>query len=220
MKVFAAVVAVVVLGGCATLRSGNAAASHWSGLRVMGALEAGLLYHQRAGTPLDPRLAFAWGDVCGELDPAARAQAVAAAQPRLERAAREAWEQETWVLPLRQALGAYDLQKQGFPTDVRTGSVIRFDGSDFCRQDLSFLVAFRNGDAHAVLRLSEDGARQLVRSNPSRTVVHDLEVEVVGWQPGPPGPTLLVDIVRVRTRDAQSDRVVRDSALPEPAPGR
>ena len=75
-------------------------------------------------------------------------------------------------------------------------------------------MAFRNGDAYAVLKLSEDRARQLVRGNPARTVVHDLEVEVVGWQPGPPGPTLLVDIVRFHTRDAVSDREIYDSAVP------
>lgn len=220
MKVIAAVVAVLTLGACASLRSGTAAAGHWSSIPIMGPLEAGLLFHQRSDTPPDRRLVFAWGDVCGERDEVARAQAVTAARPRLDEAARTAWERDTWVVPLRQTMGAYDLQKGGFPTGVRTGSVIRFDRSDYCRQDLSYLVAFRNGDAYSMLRLSEDGARHLVRSNPGRTVVHDLEVEVVGWQPGPPGPTLLVNIVRMRTRDALSERVVFDTALPEPRGGR
>jgi len=214
MKAFTAVTAVLVLGACAGLRAGGAGGSHWSTLTVLGPVEAGLLYHLRSDTPPDPRLAFAWGDVCGERDDGARSQALAAAQPRLERASREAWERTSWVMPVRQTLGAYDPQKGGFTTGLRTGSVIRFDRSDFCRQELSYLVAFRNGDAYAVLKLSEDRARQLVRGNPARTVVHDLEVEVVGWQPGPPGPTLLVDIVRFHTRDAVSDREIYDSAVP------
>lgn len=216
MKVFTAVLVVLTLGGCAGLRSGTATASHWSNLTVMGPQEAGLLYHERAGTPPDPRLAFAWGDVCGERDEAERAVALAAAQPRLEQAARAAWQRDSWVVPVRQTLGAYDLQKGGFTIGLRAGSVVRFDRSDFCRQDLAFLVAFRNGDAYEVLRIPEDVARQFVRANPARTVVHDLEVEVVGWQPGPPGPTLLVDIVRLRTRDAMGDRVIFDTALAEP----
>lgn len=213
MKVFTAIVAVLTLGACASMRDATAASRHWSGLTVMGPLEAGLLYHQRSDAPFDPRLAFAWGDVCGEKDEAARAQALAAAQPRLRAAATEAAEKASWALPLRQALGAYDQRRGGFPTVIHKGSVIRFDGSDYCREGLSFLVAFRNGDRFALLPLADDGARQLVRANPARTVVHDLEVEVVGWQPGPPGPTLLVDILRFRTRDAQSDRVLYDSYL-------
>lgn len=210
-KAIATAVAVLSLGACATMRTGTAAASHWSAVTVMGALEAGLLYHQRSGTPPEPRLAYAWGDVCGEPDPAARAQAVEDAQPRLEQAARAAEGRGTWALPLRQVMGAYDLAKGGFSTGLRTGSVVRFDRSDFCRQEVTYLVAFRNGDKWSVLRLAEDAAKQFVRANPGRSVVHDLEVEVVGWQPGPPGPTLLVDIVRMRTRDALSDRVVLDS---------
>jgi len=215
-KVIAAVLAVLSLGACATARSGSAGASHWSALTVMGPLEAGLLYYQRAGIPPDPRLAFAWGDVCGEQDPAARSQALTAAQARLQQAALATADRDAWVLPLRQTMGAYDLKRGGFATGVQTGSVIRFDRSDFCRQDLSFLVAFRNGNAYSLLRLSEEGARHFIRTNTVRTVVHDLEVEVVGWQPGPPGPTLLVDIVRMRTRDTLTDRVVLDTALPEP----
>jgi hypothetical protein len=213
-----AVVAVVLLGGCAALRAQDpsAAAGHWSALGVMGPQEAGLLYHQRAGAPLDLRLAYAWGDVCGELDRATREAAVEASGPRLERAAREAGEREAWKLPLRQTLGGYDLQKGGFSTPLRKGAVVRFDRNDFCRQELLFLVAFRNGDDFAVLRLSEEAAKRLVRSNPARTVVHDVEVAPVGWQPGPPGPTLLVDVLRVRTRDALSDQVISDTALPEP----
>jgi hypothetical protein len=215
MKVIAAIVAVVTLGACATLRIADGGASHWSNVKVMGPLEAGLLYHQRSGLPLDPHLALTFGDVCGEQDHAAREEAVTAAFPRVEKAAREAWERDSWVLPLRQTLGNYDLQKGGFASGVRTGAVVRFDRADFCRQELSFLVAFRNGDAFSVLRLSEESAKRFVRANPGRTVVHDLEVEVVGWQPGPPGPTLLVDIVRVRTRDALDERVILDSARPE-----
>lgn len=215
-KAIAAVVAVLSLGACLTMRTGSSSAGHWAALSVMGPLEAGLLYHLRSDTPPDPRLAFAWGDVCGEHDPAARSQALAAAQPRLAQAADAAGDKGAWVLPLRQTMGAYDLKKGGFGTGVQTGSVIRFDRSDFCREDLSFLVAFRNGNAYSVLHLSEDGARRFVRSNPARTVVHDLEVEVVGWQPGPPGPTLLVDIVRMRTRDTLTDRLLLDTALPEP----
>lgn len=217
-KAIAVVVAVLSLGACATLRAGDpaAAAAHWSALTVIGPVEAGLLYHQRAGTAPDPRLAYAFGDVCGEPDRVARDEAVAAAWPRLEGAAREARGREAWRLPLRQALGAYDLQRGGFVTTLRTGAVIRFDRNDFCHQDLLYLVALRNGDEHAVITLSEEAAKQFVRANPGRSVVHDLEVEPVGWQPGPPGPTLLVDVVRLRTRDALTDRVIFDSALAEP----
>jgi len=215
MKVFAALVAILSLVGCATLRSGDPAASaaHWKALTILGPLEAGLLFHQRAGTAPDPRLAYAWGDVCGEPDRAAREEAVAAAGPRLEQAADDVEGKDAWRLPLRQTLGAYDLQKGGFATTLRTGAVIRFDRNDFCRQELLYLVAFRNGDDHAVLKLPEEAAKQFVRTNPVRSVVHDLEIEPVGWQPGPPGPTLLVQIVRVRTRDALSDQVIFDSAL-------
>ncbi len=212
MKRFVAAVAVLSLTACATAQTGAASASHWAGLPIIGPLEAGLLYHDRAGTPPDRRLVFAWGDVCGERDEQARAQAVLAAQPRLAAAARRVAEQVTWDIPLRQTLGNYDLQRGGFSTGIRQGSVVRFDRSDFCRQDLTYLVAFRNGDAYSTLRIPEEDAKRLVRTDPSRTVVHDLEVEVVGWQPGPPGPTLLVDIVRLRTRDAQRDQVVFDSA--------
>ncbi len=211
-----AAVAVLSLAACATARSGTASGSHWSNVSTLGPLEAGILYHQRADIPLDPRLAFAWGEVCGEREPEARAAALAAAPPRLEAAANQVAERDGWSLPLRQTLGNYDVKQGAFATTLRRGSVVRFDRSDFCRQDLSFLVAFRNGDEWSRLRLSEDGARRLVRANPARTVVHDVEVEVVGWQPGPPGPTLLVDIVRMRTRDAVSDRLILDSALPEP----
>lgn len=211
-KVIAA--AVLALTACATGRSGTAAASHWAALTVLGPLEAGLLFHQRSGTAAEPGLAYVWGDVCGEPDPRARAQAVRDAQPRLEQASRAAAARGAWVLPLRQTMGAYDLAKGGFTTGLRKGSVVRFDRSDFCRQDLSYLVAFRNGDDWSVLRLPEDAAVKFVRSNPARTVVHELEVEVVGWQPGPPGPTLLVDVVRLRTRDALSERVIFDSGAP------
>jgi hypothetical protein len=216
LKAIAAILATLTLGGCAAVRAGDdaAAAAHWRALTILGPLEAGLLYHRRSGTPPDPRLAYAWGEVCGEPDLAARDQALAAAGPRLEQASADVAERDAWRLPLRQTLGAYDLQKGGFATPVRTGSVIRFDRSDFCRQEVLYLVAFRNGDDHAVLRISEEAAKQFIRANSARSVVHDVEIEPVGWRPGPPGPTLLVDIVRVRTRDALSDKVLFDSALP------
>ena len=215
--VIAAVVAILSLGACATVRTDPAAsAAHWQALTILGPIEAGLVYHQRSGTPADLRLAYAWGDVCGEPDREARDGIVAASGPRLKEAGDVAAGKAAWRLPLRQALGNYDLQKGGFATPLRTGAVIRFDRNDFCRQEVLYLVAFRNGDEHAVLRLSEEAAKQFIRANPARSVVHDLEVEPVGWQPGPPGPTLLVDIVRLRTRDALSERVIFDSALAEP----
>ncbi|MBK9517788.1 MAG: DUF4852 domain-containing protein [Anaeromyxobacter sp.] len=219
MKVAAALATLLLLGGCASLRGRSDPAAHWAGLAILGPLEAGLLYGLRTSADPDPRLALAWGDVCGERDEAARQAAMAASRPRLEAATRQAWKHETWTMPVRQQLGAYDLQRRGFPTGVRNGSVIRFEGADFCRQGLAFLVAFRNGDKFSTLKVSEDGARQFVRGNSLRTVVHDLEVVVVGTQPGPPGPTLLVDVVRMRTRDALSERVIFDTALPEPLPG-
>jgi hypothetical protein len=210
MNRMAAAVAVCSMMGCATGRAG-AGDGHWASLPVLGPLEAGLLYYDRSDTPPDPRLVFAWGDVCGVVDEEERAQAVTGAQPRLRQAAKRVDGKASWLVPLRQSLGNYDIRRGGFPTGIRQGSVVRFDRGDFCHQELGFLVAFRNGDATSLLRIPEEEAKQLVRTNPGRAVVHDLEVEVVGWQPGPPGPTLLVDIVRVRTRDAQSGRVVYDS---------
>ena len=223
MRIAAATLATLVLAaGCASLRGGAKGdpAAHWAGLGVLGPLEAGLLYHLDASADPDPRLALAWGDVCGERGEAERQAAVQAAGPRLAAASKAAWGRATWTMPVRQQLGSYDLQRRGFPTGIRTGSVIRFDRDDYCREDLTFLVAFRNGDDFSTLKVSEDGARRFVRGNTLRTVVHDLEVEVVRTQPGPPGPTLLVDIVRMRTRDALSDRVILDTALPEPLAGR
>jgi hypothetical protein len=206
------VTACLLLAGCAA----PSAAAHWAALPVLGPLQAGLLYQREGLVPPDERLAFALGDVCGERDETARRDAVVAARPRLERAFWEASTRPAWTIPLRQVMGSYDPQHGGFTIGLHTGSVVRFDRSDFCRQDLTYLVAFENGDAYGFLRLPEADAVRFVRANPARAVVHDLEVEVTGAQPGPPAPTLLVRITRRRTRDAASGRVLADTGLSEP----
>jgi len=120
-------------------------------------------------------------------------------------------------VPLRQALGPWNPARGSFSTGLRNGATVRFDRSDYCRQDLGFLLAFTNGDEFSALRLSEAEARGLIRANAGRLVRHDLEVEVVGARPGPPAPAVLVRILRRRTLDGLSERVLADDG-PEPAP--
>jgi len=214
MRVAATVPALLLLGACATTAPSGTDPAHWAALPVLGALQVPILYHQASGTPLPAdRLIHWYGGVCGEKDAAARPAAEAAARASLARAVSEAGRAGRWVVPLRQTLGPYDAQRGGFTTSLRTGGVVTFDPSDYCRQPLTYLLAFENGDRWSLLRLSEERARQFVRSNLTRTVVHELEVEVSRVQAGPPAPTVLVRIVRLRSKDAVGGAVLVDTGV-------
>jgi len=214
MRVATTICALLLLGACATTGPREPAPAHWASLPVMGALQVPILYHRAAGTPLPAEQLLSWyGDVCGERDAAARPAALATARASLSRAVADAGRAERWLVPLRQTLGSYDAQRGGFATSLRTGGVIRFDPSDYCKQPLTYLLAFANGDDYALLRLSEDRARQFVRANLTRMVVHELEVEVTRVQEGPPAPTVLVRIGRLRTKDALSGAILADTGV-------
>jgi hypothetical protein len=214
MRLAAISCAVLLLGGCATTGAREPAPAHWAALPVLGALQVPILYHQAAGTPLPEEQLLSWyGDVCGERDAAARTAARATARASLARAVAEAGRAGRWLVPLRQTLGPYDAQRGGFATSLRTGGVIRFDPSDYCKEPLTYLLAFANGSDYALLRLSEDRARQFVRANLTRAVIHELEVEVLRVQAGPPAPTVLVRIVRLRAKDALSGAVLADTGV-------
>jgi hypothetical protein len=210
----AAACTALLLCACASTAPRAAAPAHWASLPVLGALQVPILYHRLAETPLPADQLLAWyGDVCGEAAPEARATAAAARRPLLAKAEAEAARTTRWVVPLRQALGSYDAALGGFPTTIRTGGVVKFDPSDYCKQPLTYLVAFLNGDDYGVLKLPEAQAKRFVRANFGRTVVHELEVEVRRVQAGPPAPTVLVEIHRLRTKDAVSGLVLWDSGV-------
>jgi len=212
MRVAATVCALFLLGACATPRTREASLAHWAALPVLGALQVPILYHQAAGTPLPADQLTSWyGDVCGEHDAAARPAAEAAARASLARAVGEAGRSERWLVPLRQTLGSWDAQRGGFATSLRTGGVVKFDPSDYCKQPLTYLLAFENGSDFSLLRLSEERSKQFIRANLTRTVVHELEVEVRRVQAGPPAPTVLVRILRLRSKDAVSGAVLADT---------
>jgi hypothetical protein len=180
-------------------------------LPVLGPLEAAVLYHDRSGTPLPAdRLAHWYGEVCAERDPEARRAAVAEVRPRLLAEARRAAATPLWRVPLREALGLYDLARGGFATSLKAGAVVRFDSFRYCRQELEYLVLLENGASYAFLPLPEAHAKRLLRTNPGKQVVHELVVEITGAQPGPPAPTLRARIRRLVTRDATSNREIAD----------
>jgi hypothetical protein len=214
MRVAATVCALVLLGACATTSPRESSAAHWAALPVLGALQVPILYHQAAATPLPADQLISWyGDVCGERDAGSKPAAEAAARASLARAVAEAGRATRWLVPLRQTLGSYDPQRGGFATSLRTGGVVRFDPSDYCKQPLTYLLAFENGSDFSVLHLSEERAKQFVRANLTRTVVHELEVEVSRVQAGPPSPTVLVRIVRLRAKDAVNGAVLADTGV-------
>ena len=214
MRVTATTCALLLLGGCAAAGHPEAAPAHWASLPVLGSLQVPILFHQAAGTPLPEEPLLSWyGDVCGERDATARPATLSTARASLARAVADAGRAERWLVPLRQTLGAYDAQRGGFATTLRTGGVIRFDPSDYCRQPLTYLLAFANGADYALLRLPEERARQFVRANLTRMVVHELEVVVTRVQDGPPAPTVLVRIERLRTKDALSGAVLADTGV-------
>ncbi len=200
----------LLLASCA--HAGRGVAPPWPALPALGPLQAALLYHQQAGVPApDDKLVQWFGEVCGEADEAARAQAAAAARPRLAEAAREAAGTSRWVVPVAQTLGGYDLVQGGFPTNLRDGTVVRFGPSDYCRQELAYLLVLRTGGDFGIVRVSQEDATAWVRQNRERTVIHDVEVEVDGAQPAAPAPAVFLRVLRVRTRDAVKGTVIGDS---------
>jgi hypothetical protein len=177
---------------------------------VLGPLEAALLYHQRTATRAPDALVSWYGEVCGELDPAARRDAAERARVSLSQAGATAADTARWRVPIRQSLGGYDLRQGGFTTSLREGAVVRFERGEYCNEDLRYLLVFRNGGAFAQLDVPRERALELVRSNPTRTVIHELEVEVVGAQ-RVPAPALILNIVALRTRDAASGTLLAES---------
>lgn len=178
---------------------------------TLGPLEVALLYHQRSRSVAPEDKLVSWfGEVCGEKEPAARAEAKKLALAPLRTAAHEASFTTRWRVPVRQTLGGYDVTRGGFPTSFRAGSVVRFGPNAYCHEDLSYLLVFENGDEHGVVALAKDRALDFVRTNPSREVVHELEVEVVSAQ-REPAPALVVRIVRMKTVDARRQTLVADS---------
>jgi hypothetical protein len=189
--------------GCATLAPAPAGGP----APVLHALDAALLYQALAEVPTPPELAAAYGEVCGEVDAAARRQALEAARGKLEQARREAAGTPRWTIPLRQRVGGYDLKRGGFEVNVRTGGAIRFDKFDFCQQPFAFLVAFANGDAFDFIPVADEQARQFVRTNGDRDVEVRLEVEPLRAQAGTP-PVLVVRVVRATLKDALGGAVL------------
>jgi hypothetical protein len=179
---------------------------------VLGPLQTALLYHQRSGTVApDARLVHWFGEVCGELDDAARRDAIARSRASLAEVRSDAAATTRWVVPIRQTLGGYDLAGRGFPTSLRRGAVIRFDRGDYCDEDLRYLLVFENGGTFASIEVPRERALEFVRSNPARRVVHEVEVEVVGAQADALAPALVVEIIALRTRDAVSGAVLAES---------
>ena len=210
-RIPAALLAAALLASCAGARPPPGSGDGRRERPVLGPLQAALLYHQRSLTaPPDDQLVRWFGEVCGELDPAARLAAADRARASLAEVSASAASTARWIVPVRQTLGGYDLRAGSFPTSLRKGAVVRFGRTQYCDEDLKYLVVFKNGGAFSALDVPRERALEFVRGNPGRQVVHELEVEVVGAQRSP-APTLVVDIVRLRTRDAVSGAVLSES---------
>jgi hypothetical protein len=192
--------AALLLAACATATAGGAR-DPWSAAEPLGPLQVALLYHQRSSTPAPLALALAWPDLCQARGVEAQGQAVAGAKARLDAEAKRVDATERWQVQVRQPLGPYDLQRHGFQTVLRAGAVIRFDAYAYCFRELRYLLVFRNGGAHALLPLDEEGARRLLRRDPSKSVTIDLMVEPVATQVEDGEPALVVDITRLRASD-------------------
>lgn len=204
-------VAALLLAACATT-SGGRGADPWTTTASLGPLQVALLYHQRSATPAPPALALAWRDLCQVGGAEAQAQAVKGAAARLGAEGERVAATSLWQVQVRQQLGPYDLRSGGFQTVLKAGAVIRFDPFNFCFRELRYLLAFRNGGAHAILRLDEAAAKGLLRRDPSRAVTIDLMVEPVATQVDGGEPTLVVDITRLRATDG-TGTVLLDSGL-------
>ncbi|BDG05448.1 hypothetical protein [Anaeromyxobacter oryzae] len=208
-----AVLAAVLLASCAAVPAPRPTPPSvpMSDRPILGPLQTALLYHQQTATPApDDRLVSWYGEVCGELDPAARRAAAERARASLSQASAEAAATARWLVPVSQALGGYDLAVGGFPTSLHEGAVVRFGTGDYCNEELGYLVVFKNGGAFSSVAVPREQALEFVRTNPARRVVHELEVEVVGAQAAP-APALVVNIVALRTRDAVTGSVLAES---------
>jgi hypothetical protein len=161
-----------------------------------------LLYHQQAGSRPHPELSLAWPELCQVRGAEAQAAAIRGAAPRLAEEETRVAGISTWHVQIREALGPYDRTAGGYRTSLRPGAVIRFDTFNYCFKDLRYLLVFRNGESHGLLRLDEEAARALLRRDPSRVVTLDLLVEPAGAQQDNGAGALLVDILRLRAVDA------------------
>jgi hypothetical protein len=193
--------AALLLAACATTPAGKAS-EPWTAAEPLGPLQVALLYHQRSATPAPPALSLAWRELCQVGGVEAQADAVTGAAARLAKESERVAATPRWQVQVRQQLGGYDLQRGGFHSVLKAGAVIRFDPFNFCFRELRYLLAFRNGGAHAILPLDQGAAKGMLRRDPSRAVIIDLMVEPVATQVENEEPTLVVDIRRLRVTDA------------------
>jgi hypothetical protein len=207
--------AALLLAACATT-SGAGAREAWDTTPILGPLQAALLYHAESATPPPPALALAWPELCQERGAEKQAAAVRAAAGRLAEEAARVKRAPLWRVQIRETLGPYDRTAGGFRTSLKPGSVIRFDSFNYCFKELRYLVVFRNGDEHGLVRLDEEAARAMLRRDPDREVRLDLLVEPVGSQLDHGAGAVVLDILRLRAVDATST-VLLDTASP---PGR
>jgi len=215
MKQAVTALAAVLLSACATTSAAGAREA-WNTTPILGPLQAALLYHGESATPPPPALALAWPELCQERGAERQAAAIRGASVRLAGEAARVERTPLWRLQIREALGPYDRTAGGFRTSLKPGSVIRFDSFNYCFKELRYLVVFRNGDAHGLLRLDEEAARALLRRDPDREVTLDLLVEPVGSQLDHGAGAVVLDILRLRAVDATST-VLLDTAS---SPGR
>jgi hypothetical protein len=192
--------AALLLAACATTPTGQAT-DPWTTTAPLGPLQVALLYHQRSATPAPAALSLAWRELCQAGDAEAQAEAVKGAAARLEAESERVAALDRWQVQVRQQLGPYDLRSGGFHSVLKAGAVIRFDPFNYCFRELHYLLAFRNGGAHAILPVDQMAAKGLLRRDPSRAVTIDLLVEPVATQADHGEPTLMVDITRLRVTD-------------------
>jgi len=195
--------AALLLFACATT-SGAGARAAWNTTPILGPLQAALLYHGESATPPPPELALAWPELCDDRGAEKQAAAVRGAAGRLAEEAAKVQRTPLWRVQIREALGPYDRTAGGFRTSLKPGSVIRFDSFNYCFKELRYLVVFRNGDAHGLVRLEEEAARAMLRRDPDREVTLDLLVEPVGSQLDHGAGAVVLDILRLRVVDAAS----------------
>jgi hypothetical protein len=222
------VTAALLLAACATPSSSDRAPtagaaapavtiSSWDRLPVLDALDTALLYHQHSDAPLPTEaLAFALPGVCGVVEEDARKEAVDGSWARLVKARRAVAERRRWLITLQQSLGGYDLVRGGFPTGLTREAGPRFGGAQYCFQgDMNYAVGLANWKDFGLFPMPGDRAREFVRSNSLRSVIEDLEVEAAGAEAAPL-PVLLVRILRLRVRDAQTGALLIDTGAPAP----
>jgi hypothetical protein len=211
----------ILLSGCATDSTARAAGSpsaagparsSWDLLPPLDAVQTVILYHLRSDEPLPTEaLAYSLPGVCGVEDEEAQQAAVDGAWQRLIETRKKAADRKRWLITQVQPLGGYDLVRGGFPTGLTRDSGPRFGGAQYCfRGDMNYAVALVNWQAFSLFLMPGDQAREFMRSSSLRTVTEDLEVEVAGAERGAIR-TLLVRVVRLRIRDAQTGAVLADT---------